>query len=78
VIFEIVSEISDIETIAIGRSIRAFRQLNKRYGKGRWRKKKGTATVKLRDGSLRLAEVHWYEAHGIGKRDIKFKFPFLD
>jgi hypothetical protein len=78
VIFEIVSEIDDIETIAIGRSIRAIRQLNKRYGKGRWRKKKGTATVKLLDGSLRLAEVHWYEAHGIGKRDIKIKFPFLD
>jgi hypothetical protein len=49
-----------------------------RYGKGRWRKKKGTATVKLKDGSLRLAEIHWYEAHGIGRRDIKIKFPFLD
>jgi hypothetical protein len=78
VIFEIVSEIKDVETIAVGRSIRALRRLNKRYGKGRWRKKKGTATVKLQDGSLRLAEVHWYEAHGIGKRDIKIKFPFLD
>lgn len=77
-IFEIVSEIKDVETIAVGRSIRALRRLNKRYGKGRWRKKKGTATVKLQDGSLRLAEVHWYEAHGIGKRDIKIKFPFLD
>jgi hypothetical protein len=76
--FEVVSEISNIETIAVGKSIRILRKLNKRYGKGRWRKKKGIATVKLRNGSLRLAEVHWYEAHGIGKRDIKIKFPFLD
>jgi hypothetical protein len=76
--FEVVSEISNIETIAVGKSIRILRKLNKQYGKGRWRKKKGIATVKLRNGSLRLAEVHWYEAHGIGKRDIKIKFPFLD
>lgn len=76
--FEIVSEISQIETIAIGRSIRVLSILNKRYGKGRWRKKKGVATVKLLDGSYRLAEIHWYEAHGIGKRDMKIKFPFLD
>ncbi len=52
--------------------------LIKKYGKGRWRKKKGIATVKLKDESYRLAEVHWYEAHGIGKRDVKIKFPFLD
>jgi hypothetical protein len=76
--FEIVSEIQQIETIAIGNSIRMLSFLNKNYGKGRWRKKKGIATVKLKDGSLRLAEVHWYEAHGIGKRDMKIKFPFLD
>ena len=77
-IFEIVSEITDVETIAVGKTIKVYRHLNKQYGKGRWRKKKGVATVKLADGSLRLAEVHWYEAHGIGKRDMKIKFPFLD
>lgn len=76
--FEIVSEISNIETIAEGRSIRVLKLLNRRYGRGRWRKKKGVATVKLNDDSYRLAEVHWYEAHGIGKRELKIKFPFLD
>ena len=77
-IFEIVGEIEQVETIAAGRSIRILSHLNKIYGKGRWRKKKGVASVKLRDGSIRLAEVHCYEAHGIGKRDLKIKFPFLD
>ena len=77
-IFEIVGEIEQVETIAAGRSIRILSHLNKIYGKGRWRKKKGVASVKLRDGSIRLAEVHWYEAHGIGKRDLKIRFPFLD
>lgn len=77
-IFEIISSIENVETIAGGGSIRVRRQLAKKYGKGRWRKKKGIATVKLRDGSFRLAEVHWYEAHGIGKKDLKIKFPFLD
>ena len=76
--FEIVSEIQNTETIAQGNSIRVLPMLNKKYGKGRWRKKKGIATVKLKDGSYRLAEIHWYEAHGIGKRDVKIKFPFLD
>ncbi|CAN5366908.1 hypothetical protein BH20ACI2_BH20ACI2_21990 [soil metagenome] len=77
-IFEIVSSIEGIETIAEGNSVRIRWSASKKYGKGRWKKKKGLATVKLRDGSFRLAEVHWYEAHGIGKRDIKIKFPFLD
>ena len=77
-IFEIVTLIENIETIAEGNSVRVRNQLIKKYGKGRWEKKKGVATVKLRDGSFRLAEVHWYETHGIGKRDIKVKFPFLD
>jgi hypothetical protein len=76
--FEIVSEIINIETIAEGNSIRVLPVLNKKYGKGRWRKKKGIATVKLKDGSFRVAEIHWYEAHGVGKRDLKIKFPFLD
>ncbi|MBA2494320.1 MAG: hypothetical protein H0V31_06455 [Acidobacteria bacterium] len=76
--FEIVSEITNIKTIATGNSIKVLPILNRKYGKGRWRKKKGIATVKLKDRSFRLAEVHWYEAHGIGKKDLKIKFPFLD
>ncbi len=76
--FEIISEITQVETIAVGNSIRVLSFLNKRYGRGRWRKKKGVATIKLNDGSYHLAEIHWYEAHGIGKRDIKIKFPFFD
>lgn len=77
-IFEIVGPIENIQTIAEGTSVRIRHFLNKKYGKARWKKKKGTATVKLKDGSYHTAEVHWYEAHGIGKRDIKIKFPFLD
>lgn len=76
--FEIVSEISKIETIAEGSSIRVLQLLKKRYGRGRWRKKKGIATIKLDDGTFRLAEIHWYEAHGIGRKEEKVKFPFLD
>jgi len=76
--FEIVSEITQVETIASGNSIRVLSLLNKRYGRGRWRKKKGVATVKLSDDSFRLAEVHRYEAQGIGRRDLKIKLPFLD
>lgn len=72
--FEIVSEISETETIAEGSSIRILRSLNRKYGKGRWKKKKGVATVKFTDGSFSQAELHWYEAHGIGKRDIKLKY----
>ncbi len=66
--FEIVGEITSIETIAVGKSIRVLSLLNKKYGKGRWRKKKGIATVKLKDDITRVAEVHWYEAHGIRKK----------
>lgn len=77
-IFEIVSKIEKIETIAVGASVRVRHLLAKKYGKGRWKKKKGIATVKLLDGSYRLAEIHWYEAHGIGRKDVKIKFPFLD
>ena len=71
--FEIVGEIADIETIAVGRRIREFARLQKRYGRGRWRKMKGSATIRLRAGQLRRAEIHWYEAHGIGRRDFKRK-----
>lgn len=76
--FEIVSEITDIETIAAGTGIRDHARLRKHYGRGRWRKLKGVAKVRLLSGRIRLAEVHWYEAHGIGKREFKLKLPFLD
>ncbi|HEY0080850.1 MAG TPA: hypothetical protein VGB73_19765 [Pyrinomonadaceae bacterium] len=66
--FEIVGKITDIETIAAGNSIRILPILRKRYGKGRWRKLKGIASVRLSDGTIRLAEVHWFEAHGIGRK----------
>jgi hypothetical protein len=75
--FEIIGEISNIETIATGSSIRILAILRKRYGVGRWRKRKGTATVQLTDGTVRLAEIHWFEAHGIGKRKMRIK-RFLD
>jgi len=70
---EIVGEITDIKTIAVGRAIRELDSLQKTYGKGRWRKLKGLATVRLPDDTTCFAEVHWYEAHGIGKKDIKIK-----
>jgi len=75
--FEIVGKITDIETIAVGRNIRILPILQKRYGKGRWRKLKGIANVRLSDGAIRLAEVHWFEAHGIGKRKMRIK-RYLD
>ena len=68
---------TDVELIASGTSIRALQQLRKVHGRGRWRKLKGIATVRLRNGALRKVELHWYEAHGIGKRDIKIK-SYLD
>ena len=70
---EVISEIADIEIIAIGRSIRELNRLQKMYGKGRWRKLKGVAAVRLPDNSIAFAEIHWYEAHGIGKKDFKVK-----
>jgi hypothetical protein len=75
--FEIIGELEGVETIAIGRSIRDLARLRRRYGTGRWRKLKGTGTVRLRSGAVRRAEIHWYEAHGIGR--VKFKIKrFLD
>ena len=76
--FEIVSELSEIETIASGPGVPDRARLQKRYGKGHWRKLKGIAKVRLVSGRIRLAEIHWYEAHGIGKREFKIKLPFLD
>ncbi len=75
--FEIISKITAVETIAVGRRIRDLARLQKMYGKGRWRKVKGVATVRLRSGRIRLAELHWYEAHGIGRKEIKRK-GYLD
>jgi hypothetical protein len=71
--FEIVGDIIDVETFAAGTSIREIARLRKFYGRGRWRKRKGIARVRLSDGTLRRAEVHWYEVHGIGKREFKIK-----
>lgn len=76
--FEIIGEIQHIEPIAVERSIRDLARLRKKYGRGRRRKLKGIAMVRLRDGSIRTAEVHWYEAHGVGKKEFKLKLPFLD
>ncbi len=75
--FEIIGEVTQIETIAVGNSIRDVKRLRKQYGKGRWRKLKGVAQVRLRSGRIRLAELHWYEAHGIGRQEIKRK-RYLD
>lgn len=75
--FEIIGKITEIETIAVGRAIRNLARLRRVYGKGRWRKLKGVALVRLRSGKKRKAELHWYEAHGIGKKEIKRK-KYLD
>ena len=75
--FEVIGKITDVETIAIGNSIRILPVLRKRFGKGRWRKLKGVAQVQLRDGTMRLAEIHWFEAHGIGKKFMRIK-RYLD
>lgn len=76
--FEVVGPVRNAKTIATGPAIRQLRRLRRRYGKGRWRKRKGLATVRLQDGTVHNAEVHWYEAHGIGRREMKIKFPLLD
>lgn len=76
--FEIIGEITDIGTIASGEGVRNRARLRRRYGRGRWRKLKGVARVQLPDGTLRSAEVHWYQAQGVGKREFKLKLPFLD
>jgi len=75
--FEVISEITDIETIAEGKAIRELARLQKQYGKGRWRKLKGVALIRLASGRIRKAELHWYEAHGIGKKEMKRK-RYLD
>jgi hypothetical protein len=71
--FQILGEITSIEVIAVGRAIRDLGELTEAYGPGRWRKLKGMATIRLPNGRVRVAEIHWYEAHGIGKKDLKIK-----
>jgi len=71
--FEILGDIKDVEVIATGPSIRRLPELQARYGPGRWRKLKGVARVRMEDGRIFRAEVHWYEAHGIGRRNFKVK-----
>ena len=75
--FEIIGEIEEIESIAVGGRIRDIMRIQKQFGPGRWRKLKGFATVKLRSGTIRKAEIHWYEAHGIGREKMKIK-RFID
>lgn len=71
--FEVVGRITAIQTIASGSGVRLRRYLRRAYGPGRWRKLKGIATVRLPNAALRKVEIHWYEAHGIGRRDLKVK-----
>ena len=75
--FEVIGELRDVETIAKGSSVRVRAELRAAFGPGPWRKLKAIATVRLRDGTIWRAEVHWYEAHGIGRRRMKIK-RFLD
>ncbi len=76
--FELIGEITEVKTIATGTGVRDRARLRKWYGGARWRKVKGVAQVRLPNGRIRVAEIHWYEAHGIGKREFKLKLPFLD
>ncbi len=76
--FEIISDITNVEVIAAGTGVRDRARLQKQYGRGKWRKLGSIAQVQLPNGMIRLAEIHWYEAHGIGKKEFKLKLPFLD
>ena len=73
----IIGRVTVIENIAVGAKIRDVRRLRRLYGQGRWRKVKALATVELADGQIRSAETHYYEAHGVGRKDLKVK-RFLD
>lgn len=77
VYFDIIGKITNIETIAVGNAIDELDRLQRQYGRGRWRKRKGIASVRLANGRIRVAEVHWYEAHGIGRKKFKIK-DYLD
>lgn len=71
--FEVIGTITDIEVIAVGANIRELDRLQRQHGRGRWRKLKGAPSVRLASGRVRPAELHWYEAHGIGRRELKRK-----
>jgi hypothetical protein len=71
--FEILGEISEVETFATASGIREIARLRRIYGRGRWRKRKGIARIRLPDGSIHVAELHWYEASGIGRKEFKIK-----
>ncbi len=75
--FEIIDDIENIETIAVGGKIRDIMRIRKHYGEGRWRKLKGVAKVRLQNGRILKAELHWYESHGIGRKKMKIK-RFMD
>ena len=75
--FVLIGAIQEIETIGYGHGVRELRRLNRQYGRARWRKLKGCGNVRLDDGSIRLAEIHWYEAHGRGRKELKIK-RYLD
>jgi hypothetical protein len=71
--FEIVGPIEHVETIARGTGIRELKRLVRTHGQAKWRKRKGIATVKFKDGPICEAELHWYEATGVGRRELKVK-----
>lgn len=71
--FELIGSISEVEIIAVGSQIRDLRSLRKKHGRGRWRKLKGVGRIRLPNGSECYAELHWYEAHGVGKKEMKVK-----
>jgi len=71
--FELIGKITDVKTIGVGNSIRDIARLRRTYGAGRWRKLKGKGSVRLPDGTVCEAELHWYEAHGTGRRELKIK-----
>jgi hypothetical protein len=75
--FEAIDAIEAIETIAIGNQIRELARLRRAFGDGRWRKLKGIAHVRFEDGTIHRVELHWYEAHGIGRKKLKIK-EYLD
>jgi len=71
--FELIGRIEDVEIIAVGGQIRDLQKIRKKHGRGRWRKLKGIGRIRLPNGAERQAELHWYEAHGIGKKEMKVK-----
>lgn len=71
--FTLAGPLYNVATIASGNSVRVLPRLRKKYGGGKWRKVKGIGKIRLQNGSIREAELHWYEAHGIGKKELKFK-----